>query len=76
MKNDHYKNQIEKRVGGDSETFVSSPSLHLAQVFPGDLHFTSMVFVEAMSDRSSEIFRETAQNISDAVGCEFSWHVF
>ncbi len=75
MKNDHVKNQIETGVGGDKETFVSSSSLHLVQVFPGDLRVTSMVFVKEMSDRTSEIFRETAQNISDAVSWEFSWHV-
>lgn len=38
-----------------------------AQVFPGQLHITSLEFEKEMSDRSSEIFRKTAAEISAAL---------
>ncbi|XP_037649180.1 protein HEG isoform X5 [Sebastes umbrosus] len=38
-----------------------------AQVFPGQLHITSLTFVNQMSNRSSEIFQSTAADISAAL---------
>ncbi|XP_029015500.1 protein HEG isoform X6 [Betta splendens] len=38
-----------------------------AQVFPGQLHLTSLTFEAGMSNRSSEIFQRTAAKISGAL---------
>lgn len=53
----------------------SSLSPYSVQVFPGELHFGALEFKAEMKDRSSALFRETAANITNAVGCELFKHV-
>lgn len=46
---------------------VSSPRLLTAQLFPGQLTINED-FKEEMNNKSSPLFKETAKNITDAVG--------
>ncbi|XP_070837615.1 protein HEG-like [Chaetodon trifascialis] len=50
-----------------SGTFLQDGHCVPAQVFPGELHFTNREFKVEMSDRTSEIFRKTAHEISAAL---------
>lgn len=51
-------------------SIVFSPVCLSAQVFPGQLHITSVTFQDEMFNRSSSIFHMTAANISASVGYE------
>ncbi|XP_034448675.1 protein HEG homolog 1 [Hippoglossus hippoglossus] len=51
-----------------SGSFLQDNRCIPAQVFPGQLHFMSLTFQPEMYDRSSSIFKETAGNISAALG--------
>ncbi|KAF1379820.1 hypothetical protein PFLUV_G00180040 [Perca fluviatilis] len=50
-----------------SGSFLMNDRCAPAQVFPGQLHITSLTFNNEMSNRSSAIFQQTAANISAAL---------
>ncbi|XP_037834802.1 mucin-5AC isoform X2 [Kryptolebias marmoratus] len=50
-----------------SGSYMKNKRCEPAQVFPGRLHFSSLTFDERMSDRSSDVFRRTAAQISAAL---------
>ncbi|XP_022595342.1 protein HEG homolog 1-like [Seriola dumerili] len=50
-----------------SGSFLQNGACTTAQVFPGDLHLTSLTFQPEMSNRSSAIFQRTAADISSAL---------
>lgn len=68
----HMKNGNKRNCNDLVSVKFSSLHLHSAQVFPGQLHITSVNFVEEMRNRSSPIFQETAASITAAVGCELT----
>lgn len=48
---------------------------HSAQVYPGQLHLTSLTFRKEMFNRSSSEFRSTAREIEKVVHPELTQHV-
>lgn len=60
----------------DLRPILSSPPFHSAQVFPGQLHLTSLTFEKNMSDRASGIFQKTAAQISAAVDFGLTKHFY
>ncbi|XP_037113263.1 mucin-13 isoform X2 [Syngnathus acus] len=55
-----------------SGSFLLGQRCVRAQVFPGRLHLTSLTFDKEMLDRSSQVFRETAADISASLAGAFA----